>query len=328
MKRAGHRIWQPRSARSRSGSRPGGVLLIEVPAGISLPAADSALRLFFSSEIEKLANESGALCNRRRICVARVRISRGGDKIILSWQVISVSDYVLRELRELAGEERDGAIDAIADILEEPLWKLLADIWNTSDPGDFGALAEAVSALQATLKSYLIGDPAKLAGSALGLADLSLLEAIAERVPIPGIDKSLGDIRHYAEIAGIMLVVLTGGHILACAPFKLLVHDKLGQLLAKLIDTFLRELGAKPAGRSSPAEPGDRRPWPPDGPAQPPAGPAPNTPPGPDGPDQSPPGSGPPSPPSSGSAGRNYPPAGPGQVRPESPAQPAPDVSP
>ena len=38
--------------------------------------------------------------------------------------------------------------------------------------------------------------------------------------------------------------MLTGGHILACASFKLWVHDELGQLLAKLIKTVLRELGA------------------------------------------------------------------------------------
>ena len=162
----------------------------------------------------------------------------------------------------------------MADGLEEPLWEVLADSWETIDLGDFGSLAEAVNALQDTLKSYLIGDPVKFAGSALGLVDLSLLEAIAERVPIPGLDRSLGEIRHYAEIAGIVLVVLAGGHILACASFKLWVHDELGQLLAKLIKTVLRELGAKPVQRPSPAEAEDD--WPP-----------------PDRPDQTPPHSGP-----------------------------------
>ena len=194
-------------------------------------------------------------------------------------QVISVSGSTYRDLKKLSEEERDGVIDAMADGLEEPLWEVLADSWETIDLGDFGSLAEAVNALQDTLKSYLIGDPVKFAGSALGLVDLSLLEAIAERVPIPGLDRSLGEIRHYAEIAGIVLVVLAGGHILACASFKLWVHDELGQLLAKLIKTVLRELGAKPVQRPSPAEAEDDWP-PPDRPDQTPphSGPDPNPP--------------------------------------------------
>ena len=303
-----------------------------MPAGASFRGPDSEPRVFYSSEMEKLTKKSRVRGKRRRIRVARIRVIQSGDKVILSWQVISISGRAVRKLRKklgkLAEEERDGAIDAIADTLSEPLWKPLAGGWDPIDPGDFGALAEAVSALQGKLKSYLIGGPAKSAGAALGLADLSVLEAIAERVPLPGIDRSLSDIRHYAEIAGIILVVLTGGHLLACASFKLWVHDKLGQLLAKLLDKFLRELGASPVGRPSPAEAGNRRPGPPGGPGQPPHKPPPGTPHDRDDPDRSPPGSGPPPAPSRGFPDRSYPHVGPRPGGPEPPARPAPAAAP
>ncbi len=329
LKRAGLRT---RRLRSRSGLRAGGVELTEMPEGGSFRGADSDPRVFYSSEMEKLAKKSRRRGKRRRIRVARIRVTQSADKVILSWQVISISGRAVRKLRKklgkLAEEERDGAIDAIADTLGEPLWEPLAGGWDPIDPGDFGALAEAVSALQGKLKSYLLGDPAKSAGSALGLADLSVLEAIAERVSLPGIDRSLGDIRHYAEIAGIILVVLTGGHLLACASFKLWVHDKLGQLLAKLLDKFLRELGASPVGRPSSAEAGSRRPGPPGGPGEPPHKPPPDTPHDRDDPDRSPPGSGPPPVPSRGFPDRSHPPADSGPARPDPSARPAPAAAP
>jgi hypothetical protein len=202
LKRAGLRTWR---LRSRSRLRPGGVELTEMPAGASFRGVDSQRRVFYTSETEKLAKKSRVRGKRRRIRVARIRVTQSGDKVILSWQVISISGRAVRKLRKklgkLAEEERDGAIDAIAETLSEPLWEPLAGGWDPIDPGDFGALAEAVSALQGKLKSYLIGGPAKSAGAALGLADLSVLEAIAERVPLPGIDRSLSDIRNHGTRA-------------------------------------------------------------------------------------------------------------------------------
>ncbi len=279
MERLRIRLWRLPSARSRSRLRRGGIELIEMPASASLPPSYSARRVLYSFEPEKPTKEAGTEGKPGRIYVRYIRVIRVGDTVFVTRQVISVSGSAYRDLKKLAEEERDGVIDAMADGLEEPLWEVLADSWETIDLGDFGSLAEAVNALQDTLKSYLIGDPVKFAGSALGLVDLSLLEAIAERVPIPGLDRSLGEIRHYAEIAGIVLVVLAGGHILACASFKLWVHDELGQLLAKLIKTVLRELGAKPVQRPSPAEAEDDWP-PPDRPDQTPphSGPDPNPP--------------------------------------------------
>jgi hypothetical protein len=119
--------------------------------------------------------------------------------------------------------------------------------------------------------------------------------------------------------------VLAGGYILACASFKLWVHDKLGQLLAKWIDGFHRGLGTKPTGQPSPAEAEepDRR-QPPDGHDQPPGGSGP--PDIPDDLDQSSSGSGPPPAPSSGSAVSN-PPSGLRQTRPMPPARPAPALA-
>ena len=308
MKRLRIRLWRLPSARSRSRLRRGGIELIEMPASASPPRSYSARRVLYSFEPEKPAKEAGTEGKPGRIYVRYIRVIRVGDTVFVTRQVISVSGSAYRDLKKLAEEERDGVIDAMADGLEEPLWEVLADSWETIDLGDFGSLAEAVNALRDTLKSYLIGDPVKFAGSALGLVDLSLLEAIAERVPIPGLDRSLGEIRHYAEIAGIVLVVLAGGHILACASFKLWVHDELGQLLAKLIKTVLRELGAKPVQRPSPAEAEDDWP-PPDRPDQTPphSGPDPNPPDHHnDDQDKDPPNSGPPPASSGGSPVRSY----------------------
>ena len=321
MKSRRFRIWRARRARPWFAERSGGKGSVVMPANADLSHADSAWRVYYSSENEKLTRKAQAPGNARRICIARVRIFRDGDKAIFSWQVISVSGRAFRKLKKLAEEEREGAIDSMAEAVEDPLWEVLTEDWGTFDPGDFGGIADAVSAFQEMLKNYLIGDPAKFAGSVLGLADLSLLEAIAERVPIPGIDRSLSDIKRYAEIAGIILVVLAGGHILACASFKLWVHDKLGQLLAKWIDGFLRGLGTKPTGQPSPAEAEPDRRQPPDGHDQPPGGSGP--PDGPDDPDQSSSGSGPPPAPSSGYAVSD-PPAGLRQTGPMPPARPAP----
>jgi hypothetical protein len=285
-------------------------------------------RTFYSSADTKLAEQARDADDSDRIYITRVRVRRGNGRVILTWQVISVPGSDFRKLKELAEEERDDAIDVIADSLEEPLWGLLTDGWNPVDAGDFEALADRVSTLQEELKRYLVGDPAKFTGTALGLTDLSLLEAIAERVPLPVLDRSLGDIKHYAEIAGIILVVLTGGHILACASFKLWVHDKLGQYLAKLLNNFFRGLGAERVEHPSPADAADGRRSPPDDPHRPP----PDTGSfrgGPDGPpddDRDPPSPdwrGPFPGRSGGLPSRRPSPAGVGRPRPASPRQPA-----
>lgn len=285
-------------------------------------------RTLYSSVDRKLAEQDRDADDSDRIYITRVRVRRGNGKVILTWQVISVPGSDFRKLKELAEKERDDAIDAIADSLEEPLWGLLTDGWNPVDAGDFAALANKVSTLQEELKRYLLGDPAKFTGTALGLADLSLLEAIAERVPLPGIDRSLGDVKHYAEIAGIILVVLTGGHILACASFKLWVHDKLGQFLAKLLNSFFRGLGAERVEHPSPADAGDGRRSPPDDSHRPPpdtgsfrGGQGP-----PDDDHRDPPSSDRPGPfpgPSGGLPSRRPSPAGVGRPRPASRRQPA-----
>jgi hypothetical protein len=220
-------------------------------------------RVFYASSDKRLTARTWESDDTDRIFIERVRVRRRRGRVILTWQVISVSGRVFRELKKLPEEERDGVMDAIAEELGEPLWKVLTEGWNTVDPGDFAGLADMVSAVQEQVKYCLLANPAKFAGAALGLTDLSLLEAIAERVPLPVIDKSLGDIKHYAEIAGIILVVLTGGHILACTSFKLWVHDKLFQRLGQLLNNFFRGLGAERVEHPSRADAADGRRSPP-----------------------------------------------------------------
>ena len=39
----------------------------------------------------------------------------------------------------------------MAEAVEDPLWEVLTEDWGTFDPGDFGGLADAVSAFQEML---------------------------------------------------------------------------------------------------------------------------------------------------------------------------------
>ena len=210
-------------------------------------------------------------------------------------------------------DERDGILESVAEVIEDPVWDLLMSGWRTVDPGDFAALAEAISSLQDELRNYVIADPLKSLDAALGFSDLSLLGAITEHVPIPGLDQSLGEIKQYLEIAGIILVAISGGHILACASFKMWAHDELGRLLGKLLNKLLHNLCEGPEESSEPGEPqsnGRRSPGGPDSPDEPPDSGPPSPPTGPDGPDdpdQPPPGSGPPSSPPTGPDGPDDP---------------------
>jgi hypothetical protein len=170
-----------------------------------------------------------------------------GDRIYVArleacWQVHVLPPSANDGLRTLIDEEREGATDSLAESIEDPLWEVLTSGWVTVDPGDFAAIVAKLEDAQDELKICLLARPAEAAGPATGLVDFSVLSVLAEHVPIPGIDKSFSEIRQYLEIAGIVLVALSGGHILACASFKLLAHDQLGKLLSKALERFLHEV--------------------------------------------------------------------------------------
>ena len=176
-----------------------------------------------------------------RIYVARFRFSEDG-RLEASWQVHLLPASAYHGLKKLIDGEREGAAESLAEFIEDPPWKVLTSGWMTIDPGDFADLAEKLEEVQDELKVCLLARPLEVAGSAAGLSDLSLLGVVAEHVPIPGIDKSFSEIRQYLEIAGIVLVALSGGHILVCASFKMLLHDQIGKLLSKVLERFLRDL--------------------------------------------------------------------------------------
>jgi hypothetical protein len=233
-------------------------------------------------------------------------------------------DDKYRAWKNLLGEERDGVIDQVADLLENPAWTVVKGRWVTIDPGDFAGLAEVLEQMQGELKVCLFARPVDFAEAVVNLSEAPLVDFVAEHVPIPGIDKSFSEIRQYLEIAGIVLVALSGGHIFACASFKLLVHDQIGKLLSKMVSRLLKLLlsdgrGERrteyladddwstrpgPADRDGPeAGSGRRRPPYRPGGSRDPGGPR-----GPDGPDL---------PPSGGFAAPRWPAGGPDPTKPQ-----------
>jgi hypothetical protein len=70
-------------------------------------------------------------------------------------------------------------------------------------------------------------------------------------VPLP-VDRPLEDLSRVIKVAGIVVFALAGGHVLACASLKSLVHQELTDLLARQLRTVI---SSQPAG----PEPG----WPP-----------------------------------------------------------------
>ena len=250
---------------------------------------------FYYSSNSKIDDRNGGAHKDQPIFIGRVQVFRSRDRVVVSWKIVFNSGEAYNKLAQV---EADGAIDSVADTLESVPWDLFTYGWATFDPGDFAGIADAVNEFQESIKNQLLGDPAKFAGTLIGMPDLLLLGAIADRVPIPGLDRTLGEIRHYAEIAGIILIVLTGGHILACASFKLYIHDLIEKLIAKWIKKFLKELRAKPVKNpplvgerfddySAPDDPGQPPPpggpHPPDGPDNPDPSSGPNPPPAPSG---------------------------------------------
>ena len=290
----------------------GGMRPSVVQPGLAASGQGASGPAFYSS-IDGAPKKQGISGRPGSIRVARLCVLQDNDSIAVAWLIISIPilsgsrrqqrKILESRLRKILETERDGLLDAVTEAGLDPVWEVLTGSWRTLDPGNFEALEEAIISCQEELHQYLLGDPAGFAGAALGLPHMALLEAIADRIPIPGIDRSISELKQYAEIAGIILAVLAGGHILACASFKLLIHDELGELLAKLLDKFLRSFGAKPAERSSPAQRENSGRWPPIDPDQPPRPrPPQDQASGPEGPDE---------PPGSGRPGRN-PPTGPG----------------
>jgi hypothetical protein len=92
----------------------------------------------------------------------------------------------------------------------------------------------------------LLGDPIGMIGSSLGLPDPSLLEGIGSQIPIPGLDTTLGEIKLFFEVAGVIIGVLTANPVLACACSKLLVHDGLHRLALAMMRDVAHDFNSTP----------------------------------------------------------------------------------
>jgi hypothetical protein len=160
--------------------------------------------------------------------------------------------------RRISEAIRDYGVEGVAEYLgkriEEPGWEVISARWITVDPCGIDSLAEAIGTFQENWKQFLIGNPVDVIGAKVGLPDASLIGVIAGQLPIPGIDKPLSDLKQAIEIAGMILGAITGIHVLACASFKLLVHDEIGRLLARGIHDAIDDL-THPAAAPGPSSP-------------------------------------------------------------------------
>jgi hypothetical protein len=248
---------------------------------VPLPFWFDGQSVFYSRSESELDEEIQTLAPSDKIYFVRVRlIQPNGDpeamsssagsrrrnlngdqdtqKVELVRQVASLPQTEFANVHELIKGEREGIVDSFAESGVDLIWQPLTAQWVTTDPSHLAELSEAISSLNTELQKALIGDPVEFASSALQIPDPSLLGIVAEHVPIPGIGKSFAEVKTYLEIAGIVIGLAGGGPLLACASFKLLIHDEMSKLLVRAADRAIQELTSAPVPARVRAGPADR----------------------------------------------------------------------
>ena len=171
----------------------------------------------------------------------------GSARVVVLRQASSVpaDDYQALSSKILSGVS-DGFYGYLANTVVDPAWAWATAQWMTTDPARFGSFARAVGTLQGAAGESLLGDPIGMIGSSLGLPDPSLLEGIGSQIPIPGLDTTLGEIKLFFEVAGVIIGVLTANPVLACACSKLLVHDGLHRLAVAMMRDVAHDFNSTP----------------------------------------------------------------------------------
>ena len=119
------------------------------------------------------------------------------------------------------------------------VWKPATSGWSVVDFGGFNKMA----GLPADFDDWGHQQVGTWATQATDAAGLPLLDGagavIRYLVPLP-FDRALHDASRVIQVAGILAFALPGGHVLACASLKSLVHDEMTDLLAEQLRTVMR----------------------------------------------------------------------------------------
>ena len=153
------------------------------------------------------------------------------------------------DCKEFAGKSLGKVVEGVeayaAQRITDGAWDQLSQLWVTKDPGGFGADAQAVGALEAGLRQFLLGNPAEIIASGLGLPVPADLGHVVAMIPISAIDRPLNAAKRCLELVGVLVGLATGTAPLACASLKLLVHDEVTEALAKGITEAVKTVMAQ-----------------------------------------------------------------------------------
>jgi hypothetical protein len=187
-----------------------------------------------------------------RVCLSEVDRTR--MVLEVGFAPIPRDDY-----KEFASKSLDKVVEGVEEYAAQRItdgpWTQLSQLWITKNPGGFGADADAVQALKDGLHQCLLGNPAEMIASGLGLPDPAGLGQVVDVIPILAIDRPLNAVKRCFELVGILVGVATGLPPLACASLKLLVHDEVTRALTKGIKEVVRTAmtrGRQPQSEATP----------------------------------------------------------------------------
>jgi hypothetical protein len=199
--------------------------------------------------------ESESVTPSDEVLIVRLRFLIGVDPALPATRVVVQRDSMPVQLDRrgtvallIAGARHylhEEAIGTAADYSTrtgwEPVWNGLVEGWLVKDQG----LARGVTDLKEGLHSLMLGKPADLIGTQIGLPGPAALvfTQVGVSIPLP-FDRGLVTLRRAVEFGGILVGAATGNAVLVGASVKSFVHDEATRVISGSIEKALHDLGA------------------------------------------------------------------------------------
>jgi hypothetical protein len=185
------------------------------------------------------------------------------DPVVFVQAPRELQDWASRHPELLSGHAksmletmREQFSQSAASWLVDSAWEPAAAAWRVTDFADFDILS-GLSEAVGNWEHQEAGAFAEQLGRITGLSGIAVDGAgvvVRYLVPLPG-DQALEDFSRLIKVAGIVAFGLAGGHVLACASLKSLVHDELIDLVANGISSVISprvdEPGSTPGSTDS-----------------------------------------------------------------------------
>ena len=151
-------------------------------------------------------------------------------------------------------DETTGAIaEYTTNELDQKILNTLWDLWKTSDENGFLGAEKIIEALDKNVHVVGLGDPSNALLSFAEVPGASFWSSIIQAAPIDFVDKPLGSIERWVEIAGMIVGVMSGHMPMAYACFKALIHSEVHRMSATAIEHLIAgDHSANPHGDESP----------------------------------------------------------------------------